>query len=83
MGDGLSVLFGDDSKGLSAKVVSRLKAQCADELAVWSRRNVSGSHYVYWWVDGIHTGLRDENSHKQCLLVLIGHAANIRGRPRR
>jgi transposase-like protein len=29
--------------------------------------------YPYpWWVDGIHTGLRSENSDGQCLLVIIG-----------
>ncbi|EIF28462.1 transposase [Burkholderia sp. Ch1-1] len=72
MGEALSVLLGDDAKGLSANVVSRLKAQWADEHVAWSRRDMSGSHYVYWWVDGIHTGLRSENSDGQCLLVVIG-----------
>jgi len=72
MGEALSVLLGDDAKGLSANVVSRLKAQWADEHVAWSRRDMSRSHYVYWWVDGIHTGLRSENSDGQCLLVIIG-----------
>ena len=72
MGEALSVLLGDDAKGLSANVVSRLKAQWADEHVAWSRRDMSESHYVYWWVDGIHTGLRSENSDGQCLLVIIG-----------
>ncbi|MBN3788916.1 IS256 family transposase [Burkholderia sp. Ac-20353] len=31
-----------------------------------------GQCYVYWWVDGIHAGLRSENSDGQCLLVIIG-----------
>ena len=47
-------------------------AQWADEHANWSRRDLSKSRYVYWWVDGIHTGLRSENSDGQCLLVIIG-----------
>ncbi|MFC7632990.1 IS256 family transposase [Paraburkholderia humisilvae] len=72
MGEALSVLPGDDARGLSANVVSRLKAQWADEHVAWSRRDMSGSHYVYWWVNGIHTGLRSENSDGQCLLVSIG-----------
>ncbi|MGF6931238.1 transposase-like protein [Paraburkholderia sp. UCT70] len=38
MSEALSVLLGDDAKGLSANVVSRLKAQWADEHASWSRR---------------------------------------------
>jgi transposase-like protein len=72
MGEALSVLLGDDAKGLSANVVSRLKAQWADEHVAWSRRDMSESRYVYWWADGIHTGLRSENSDGQCLLVIIG-----------
>jgi transposase-like protein len=41
---------------------------------MWSgaRRDLSESHYVYWWVDGIHTGQRSENLDGQCLLVIIG-----------
>jgi hypothetical protein len=41
MSEALSVLLGDDAKGLSANVVSRLKAQWADEHASWSRRDLS------------------------------------------
>ncbi|MFM0150899.1 transposase, partial [Paraburkholderia sp. RL18-085-BIA-A] len=72
MSEALGVLLGEDAKGLSASVVSRLKAQWADEHVSWSRRDLSESRYVYWWVDGIHTGLRSENSDGQCLLVIIG-----------
>lgn len=72
MGDALSVLLGKDAKGLSANVVSRLKAQWADEQTAWSRRDMSAARYVYWWVDGIHTGVRSEPSDGQCLLVIIG-----------
>jgi transposase-like protein len=36
------------------------------------KRDLSASRYVYWWVDGIHTGLRQENDARQCLLVIIG-----------
>jgi transposase-like protein len=72
MSEALSVLLGEDAKGLSANVVSRLKAQWADEHTNWSRRDLSKSRYVYWWVDGIHTGLRSENSDGQCMPVIIG-----------
>ncbi len=64
--------LGEDAKGLSANVVSRLKAQWADEHASWNQRDLSAARYVYWWVDGIHTGLRSEGSDGQCLLVIIG-----------
>jgi transposase-like protein len=72
MGEALRVLLGDDAKGLSANVVSRLKAQWADEHETWSRRDLSRARYVYWWADGIHTGLRSEHSDGQCLLVIVG-----------
>lgn len=72
MSDALQVLLGEDAKGLSANVVSRLKAQWADEQQQWSRRDLSQARYVYWWADGIHTGLRSEQSEGQCLLVIIG-----------
>lgn len=72
MGEALRVLLGDEAKGLSANVVSRLKAQWADEHEAWSCRDLSQCRYVYWWADGIHTGLRSESSDGQCLLILIG-----------
>jgi len=72
MGEALRVLLGEEAKGLSANVVSRLKAQWADEHEAWSRRDLSRSRYVYWWADGIHTGLRSEHSDGQCLLVIVG-----------
>lgn len=73
MSEALKVLVGEDAKGLSPNVVSRLKAQWADEHARWSRRDLSQARYVYWWADGIHTGLRgEESSDGQCLLVILG-----------
>lgn len=72
MGEALRVLLGEDARGLSANVVSRLKAQWAAEHESWNRRDLSRSRYVYWWADGIHTGLRSEHSDGQCLLVIVG-----------
>jgi len=72
MSEALGVLLGEDAKGLSANVVSRLKAQWADEQVQWGKRDMSSARYVYWWVDGIHTGLRSEPSDGQCLLVILG-----------
>jgi transposase-like protein len=76
MGEALSVLLGEDAKGLSANVVSRLKAQWATEHEEWNHRDLSLARHVYWWADGIHTGLRSENSDGQCLLVIIGVTAD-------
>ncbi len=72
MSEALKVLVGEDAKGLSPNVVSRLKAQWTEEHARWNKRDLSAARYVYWWVDGIHTGLRSEASDGQCLLVIIG-----------
>ena len=72
MGEALRVLLGEDARGLSANVVSRLKDQWAKEHEAWSRRDLSRRRYVYWWADGVHTGLRSEHSDGQCLLVIIG-----------
>ncbi|AJY38098.1 transposase, Mutator family protein (plasmid) [Burkholderia humptydooensis] len=72
MSEAFSVLLGEQAKGLSPNVVVRLKAQWADEFERWNKRDLSGSRWVYWWADGIHTGARSEDSDGQCLLVIIG-----------
>ena len=72
MSEALRVLLGEDARGLSANVVSRLKGQWADEQVRWSQRDLTANRYVYWWADGIHTGLRSDRSDGQCLLVIIG-----------
>lgn len=72
MGEALSVLLGEEAKGLSANVVSRLKAQWADEWKQWDKCDLSAARWIYWWVDGIHTGARSEDHGGQCLLVIIG-----------
>lgn len=72
MREALTVLVGDQAKGLSPNVVSRLKGEWATEHGAWMKRDLSASRYVYWWADGIHTGLRQEDDARQCLLVVIG-----------
>lgn len=73
LSEALKVLVGEDAKGLSPNVVSRLKVQWAQEHARWNQRDLSAAHYVYWWADGIHTGLRaEESSDGQCVLVILG-----------
>ena len=73
MSEALKVLVGDDAKGLSANVVSHLKAQWSNEHAQWNKRDLASARSVYWWVDGIHTQLRAEESlGGQCLLVILG-----------
>lgn len=72
MREALAVLLGDQAKGLSPNVVSRLKAEWATEYANWMKRDLATSQYVYWWADGVHTSLRGEEAGRQCLLVIIG-----------
>ena len=57
--------------GLSATTITRLTAQWQDEAKVFQERDLSGSDYVYLWVDGIHLKVRLEQQ-KLCLLVMIG-----------
>jgi putative transposase len=57
-------------------VVSRLKAQWAEDYAAWNRRILCGERYVYVWADGIYSTLRGEDD-RLCLLILIG--VNERG----
>ena len=71
MQEALSVLLGEDAKGLSPAVVSRLKAQWTEDYLAWNRRDLSQEHYVYGWAEGIYSTLRGEDD-RPCLLVLIG-----------
>jgi transposase-like protein len=72
MSEALCTLLGDDAKGLLANVVGRLKEVWVTEYKTWNARDLSTSSYIYWWADGIHTGVRAEGSNGQCLLVIIG-----------
>ena len=67
----LIALLGKDAGGLSASTIGRLKDAWSDEQARWSKRDLSGKRYVYFWVDGIHVQARLEDA-AQCLLVIIG-----------
>lgn len=75
MREALEVLVGEQAKGLSPNVVGRLKAEWAAEYATWMKRDLSQCRYIYWWADGIHTGVRAEDDARQCLLVIIGVTA--------
>jgi transposase-like protein len=68
--DALAALVGKDAPGLSASTISRLKTIWNQDLADWQIRDLSGKHYVYFWVDGIYCNVRMDD--KQCLLVIIG-----------
>ncbi|WP_280189423.1 MULTISPECIES: IS256 family transposase [Nocardia] len=63
--------------GLSAASITRLTGQWNDEARAFAGRDLSGTDYVYLWVDGIHTKVRLEQE-KLCLLVMLGVRADGR-----
>jgi len=71
MREALEVLVGPEAKGVSASVVSRLKGQWQGEYEVWKKRPLDEGRWLYWWADGIYSGLRAERQ-RLCLLVIIG-----------
>ena len=75
--EALATLLGRDAPGLAAATIGRLKAVWQDEHTQWERRDLSNKQYVYWWVDGIHFGVRLEEAN-QCILVIIGATAGGR-----
>ena len=63
--------------GLSATTITRLTSQWQDEAKTFTARDLSGTDYVYLWVDGIHLKVRLEQD-KLCLLVMLGVRADGR-----
>jgi len=47
--------FLGSSAGLSASTITRLTAQWQDEAKAFGQRDLSGTDYVYLWVDGAST----------------------------
>ena len=52
-------------------MISRLERTWEAEYADWCHRDMSRDRWVYWWADGIYSGLRAEGQ-KLCALVIIG-----------
>jgi len=71
MREALEALVGPEARGLSAPVVSRLKKRWEAEYETWRRRRLDGERWVYWWADGIYSGLR-AGGERLCMLVVIG-----------
>lgn len=70
-GEALQALAGPDAANLSPNVIVKLKAQWEGEYETWSKRDLTGKEYVYFWVDGIHFNIRLEED-RQCILVVMG-----------
>lgn len=75
--EALQGLFGIEAKGLSANIVTRLKAAWEEEHETWNKRSLKDNNYVYVWADGVHFNIRLEDG-RQCILVLMGATAEGR-----
>jgi len=50
-----------------------LKSKWQEEYNTWRRRDLSGKHYIYWWVDGVY--LNTPIKERTCVLLIIGATA--------
>jgi len=73
--EALAALIGVGTPGFSAATVSRLKEGWEQEYTAWNTRDLTGKHYVYLWVDGIHFNIRLGEQDRQCILVIMGATA--------
>jgi putative transposase len=73
--EALSAILGENAVGLSPTNIVRLKESWNEEHAEWSRRDLSGKRYVYWWADGIYFNVRLEPD-RPCLLIIMGTLEN-------
>ena len=71
MAEALQALVGPQAKGLSASVVGKLKRQWGREYEAWRSRRLDTRRWVYWWADGIYSGLRGD-AQRLCALVIVG-----------
>jgi len=69
--EALESILGPNATGLSAANIVRLKEVWEAEYLQWSRRDLSGRNYVYWWADGVYFNVRLEDR-RRCILVLMG-----------
>jgi putative transposase len=74
MSDAL-VHLGFDGSGLSPTSVTRMTEAWQGEYENWSKRELTGKHYVYIWADGIYFGCRLTDD-RPCVLVLMGATAD-------
>jgi len=67
----LEALLGTNAKGLSAKTITRLKADWWEDYEGWQKRDLSARRFLYIWADGVYFKPRMAEE-KQCVLVIIG-----------
>jgi len=52
--EALAALPGPNAKGLSAKTITRLKADWWNDHEAWQRRDLSHRRFLYVWADGVY-----------------------------
>jgi len=75
MGEALAAILGDQARGLSPSTITRLKEAWQGEYDEWTRRDLTGKRYVYFWADGIYFNVR-LTSDRPCMLVVMGALAD-------
>ncbi len=69
--EALAALLGPDAKGLSAKTITRLKADWWKDYEAWQKRDFGARRFLYIWADGVYFKPRMAEE-KQCVLVIVG-----------
>jgi transposase-like protein len=69
--EALEALLGPNAKGLSAKTVTRLKADWWTAYEAWQKRDLGARRFLYIWADGVYFKPRMAEE-KQCVLVIVG-----------
>ena len=69
--EALEALLGPNAKGLSAKTVTRLKADWWQDYEAWQKRDLGARRFLYIWADGVTFKPRTAEE-KQCVLVVVG-----------
>lgn len=69
-GTALTAILGEGAGGLSATNIVRLKTSWEKDYGQWRNRDLSGTNYVYFWVDGVYFNVRLEDD-RSCILIII------------
>ena len=69
--EALEALLGPNARGLSAKTVTRLKADWWKDYEAWQKRDLGARRFLYIWADGVYFKPRMAEE-KQCVLVIVG-----------
>lgn len=69
--EALAALLGPNADGLSAKTITRLKADWWADYEAWQKRDLSHRRFLYIWADGVYFKPRMAEE-RQCVLVIVG-----------